>query len=112
MSKVIGNTIEERAKSYANNQCHCYKCDGIDNFTHRPCKQSLDGGCQKHRWIEWGYVRGAQEQREIDIKKMYDYMCGYCSLQIDVTRGIAEECTPQEKETCDILKGIKTYMEV
>ena len=62
--KVIGNTIEERAKSYANEQCRCYKCDGIDNFTHKSCKQSLNEGCQEHRWKEIGYVRGAKDQIE------------------------------------------------
>lgn len=64
MEKVIGNTIEELAKSYANEQCRCYKCDGIDNFTHKSCKLSLDEGCQEHRWKEMGYVRGAKDQIE------------------------------------------------
>ena len=54
MDKIFENTIEKRAKNYANEQCRCYKCDGIDNFTHNNCKLSLDEGCQEHRWKEMG----------------------------------------------------------
>lgn len=63
-------TIKERAKIYADKQCNCYKCDGIDNFTKQSCKKSLNNGCQEHRWKELGYIQGATEQKEIDREEM------------------------------------------
>ena len=64
MDKPFGNTIEKRAKKYANEECRCYKCDGVDNFTHNDCKLSLEEGCQEHRWKEMGYKQGAKDQRD------------------------------------------------
>lgn len=64
MDKPFGNTIEKRAKNYANEECRCYKCDGVDNFTHNDCKLSLEEGCQEHRWKEMGYKQGAKDQRD------------------------------------------------
>ena len=110
MDKIFENTIEKRAKNYANEQCRCYKCDGIDNFTHNNCKLSLDKGCQEHRWKEMGYKQGAKDQREIDVKKMCDYMCKICKNNSDDG---PFECTSEEKEMCCILniKAIRSFME-
>lgn len=110
MDKTFGNIIEKRAKNYANEECHCYKCDGVDNFTHNDCKLSLEEGCQEHRWKEMGYKQGAKDQLDIDIKKMCDYMCNICKN--NSTDG-PFECTSEEKEMCSILniKKIKSYME-
>ena len=109
MDKTFGNIIEKRAKNYANEECHCYKCDGVDNFTHNDCKLSLEEGCQEHRWKEMGYKQGAKDQLDIDIKKMCDYMCNICKN--NSTDG-PFECTSEEKEMCSILniKKIKSYM--
>lgn len=110
MDKIFENTIEKRAKNYANEQCRCYKCDGIDNFTHNNCKLSLDEGCQEHRWKEMGYKQGAKDQREIDVKRMCDYICKICKNNSDDG---PFECTSEEKEMCCILniKAIRSYME-
>lgn len=111
MNKTFENTIEKRSKNYANEQCHCYKCDGIDNFTHDNCKLSLDEGCQEHRWKEMGYKQGAKDQREIDVKKMCDYMCDCCPAKLDVMAARMEACNIKDKEECIILEAVKTYME-
>lgn len=111
MDKIFENTIEKRAKNYANEQCRCYKCDGIDNFTHNNCKLSLDEGCQEHRWKEMGYKQGAKDQREIDIKKLCDYMCECCPTKLDVMTARMEACNIKDKEECIILEAVKTYME-
>ena len=113
MDIIFENTIEKRAKNYANEQCRCYKCDGIDNFTHNNCKLSLDEGCQEHRWKEMGYKQGAKDQREIDVKKMCDYICDCCPAKLSIIDigGEVEECTPQEKENCNTLKSLRAYME-
>lgn len=86
---------------------------GIDDFTHNDCKLSLDEGCQEHRWKEMGYKQGAKDQREIDVKKMCDYMCDCCPAKLSVfdMGGEVEECTQQEKENCDTLKSLRAYME-
>lgn len=107
MDKTFENTIEKRAKNYANEQCRCYKCDGIDNFTHNNCKLSLDEGCQEHRWKEMGYKQGAKDQREIDVKKMCDYMCKTCLVNHvgDVV------CSPKDKKECSILNEVRKFME-
>ena len=59
------------------------------------------------------YIKGAKDQRKIDIKKICDYMCDRCPAKLSIfdMRGVVEECTPQEKENCNTLKSLRAYME-
>ena len=56
------------------------------------------------------YIKGAKDQREIDVKKMCDYMCKICKNNSDDG---PFECTSEEKEMCCILniKAIRSFME-
>lgn len=59
------------------------------------------------------YIKGAEERKKIDIKKMCDYICDCCPARLSVIDmgGKDEECTQQEKEDCATLKRLRAYME-
>ena len=57
------------------------------------------------------YIKGAEEQRKIDIKKLCDYMCECCPTKLDIMAARMEACNKKDKEECIILEAVKTYME-
>ena len=57
------------------------------------------------------YIKGAEEQRKIDIEKLCDYMCECCPTKLDVMAARMEVCNIKDKEECIILEAVKTYME-
>lgn len=66
-------TIIERAKQFRNSK---EKEFGVTDLT----------------GIEIGYIRGATEQREIDIQKAQKLVCTYCDNALWCTHDIGGEC--------------------
>lgn len=93
-------SIEEKAKDFARK----VYTNGQERWEDSSSIIALGESC---------YIKGAEERRKIDIKKICDYMCDCCPAKLSIIdmRGEAEECTPQEKENCDTLKSLRAYME-
>ena len=97
---IIMKSLEEKAKDFARK----VYTNGQERLEDSSSIIALGESC---------YIKGAEEQRKIDIKKMCDYMCDRCPAKLSIfdMRGVVEECTPQEKENCNTLKSLRAYME-